>query len=176
VILIALPPDFFYFVGGRSQSVYANHAGIIDFFRRLISSHHSVRWIISLHPSMKRSDYTLLELAGATLIDEPIYQLIPLCDIFLATVSSTIRWAIASGVPVINYDIYRFHYDDFESVDGVLYATTEVVFLLLLEALLKQATFFVTVREQQQRSAIKWGHLDGKSCERIKDNIMQQLI
>lgn len=175
VILIALPPDFFYVVGGRPQSIYANHAEVINFFSRLIGAHQSVRWIISLHPSMSKVDYGMLELAGATIIDEPAYQLLPLCDIYLATVSSTIRWAIACGVPVINYDFYRYHYDDFESVDGVLYAATEEVFQLLLKALLEQTDFLETIRTQQQLSAVQWGQLDGKCCERINEEIQQRL-
>jgi hypothetical protein len=175
VVLIALPPDFFYVVGGRPQSIYANHTEVINFFRRLICAHQSVKWIISLHPSMTKSDYGELELAGATIIDEPAYQLLPLCDIYLATVSSTIRWAIACGVPVINYDFYRYRYDDFESVDGVLYATTEEVFELLLNALLEQIDFLQRIKAQQQLSAPGWGLLDGKCCERINQEIQQQL-
>lgn len=175
VVLIALPPDFFYVVGGRPQSIYANHAEVINFFSRLIGAHQSVRWIISLHPSMTKSDYGALELAGATIIDEPAYQLLPLCDIYLATVSSTIRWAIACGVPVINYDFYRYRYDDFESVDGVLYAATEEVFELLLNALLEQIDFLHRIKAQQQLSAFRWGLLDGKCCERINEEIQQRL-
>jgi hypothetical protein len=175
VILLALPPDFFYVVGGRPQSVYASHAEVIDFFSRLIRSYQSVRWIISLHPAMSKVDYDMLELAGATIIDEPAYQLLPLCDIYLATVSSTIRWAIACGVPVINYDFYRYRYDDFEAVDGVLYAASEEVFHLFLEALLKQTAFFEAIRRQQKLSAIQWGQLDGQCCERINNVIQKRL-
>ena len=175
VVLLALPPDFFYVVGGRPQSNYANHAEVINFFSHLIGAHQSVRWIISLHPSMTKSDYGALELAGATIIDEPAYQLLPLCDIYLATVSSTIRWAIACGVPVINYDFYRYRYDHFESVDGVLYAATEEVFDLLLNALLEQVDFLQRIKEQQQLSSFRWGLLDGKCCERINEEIQQRL-
>jgi len=32
VILIGLPPDFFYCTGGRPQSTYSNHAEVIEFF------------------------------------------------------------------------------------------------------------------------------------------------
>lgn len=175
VILIALPPDFFYVVGGRPQSVYANHAEVIDFISRLIRDNQSVRWIISLHPSMSKSDYGGLELAGATIIDEPAYQLLPLCDIYMATVSSTIRWAIACGVPVINYDFYRYRYNDFEAVDGVLYAASEEVFHVMLQALLTQPAFFEAIRNRQQLSSAQWGQLDGQCCERINEKIQKQL-
>ena len=47
-------------------------------------------------------------------------ELVPLCDLYVASVSSTIRWAIACGKPVVNYDVYRYRYTDFISLDGVL--------------------------------------------------------
>jgi len=124
---------------------------------------------------MRKVDYGMLELAGATIIDEPAYQLLSLSDIYISTVSSTIRWAIACGVPVINFDFYRYRYEDFEAVDGVLYATTEVLFLLFLDALLKQPDFYKKIKDQQQLSAPYWGALDGRCCERI-DNIIQQVL
>ncbi len=35
-------------------------------------------------------------------------SLVPLCSLYVASVSATIRWAIACGKPVVNYDVYRF--------------------------------------------------------------------
>jgi hypothetical protein len=46
-------------------------------------------------------------------------DMVPTCDFYVASVSSTIRWAIACGKPVINYDVYRYRYSDFLKVPGV---------------------------------------------------------
>ncbi len=53
---------------------------------------------------------------GVRLVTDDIARLIPLCDVFVASVSATISMALACGKPVVNYDVYRFRYDDFEGV------------------------------------------------------------
>ncbi len=40
-------------------------------------------------------------------------DLIAICEHFVASISSTIRWALAAGLSVINYDVYAFRYTDF---------------------------------------------------------------
>ena len=40
-------------------------------------------------------------------------SLVAISDMYVASVSSTIRWAILAGIPVINYDVYQYGYEDF---------------------------------------------------------------
>lgn len=54
--------------------------------------------------------------------NEDTTHLIPLADLYIATVSATIRWALACGIPVINYDAYGYNYDDFTDFPEVRHA------------------------------------------------------
>jgi hypothetical protein len=170
-VLVAFPPDFFYVDGGRPQSVYKNHEEVVTFFSNLISSEKSVRWLISLHPSMKASDFKILEESGAIILEEPAYLLMPLIDVFIATVSSTIRWAISCGVPVINFDFYRYKYSDFMDLDGVLYADSQEDFLAIFSTLISRDEYFHLIKKSQERSSVNWGRLDGDCCFRIHNYI-----
>ena len=62
-------------------------------------------------------------------------ELVPLCDVFVASISSTIRWAIACGKPVVNYDVYRYRYTDFIGVEGVLTCEEQDEFVSVLRRL-----------------------------------------
>ncbi len=166
-ILIAFPPDFFYVNGGRPQSIFKNHGEVVSFFYNLINSENSVRWLISLHPSMKAFDFKVFEDIGAKIIEEPAYMLLPLVDVYIATVSSTIRWAISCGVPVLNFDFYRYRYSDFMNLDGVIYADTEMNFLVSFRALIEQDDYYNKVKEFQKNISSQWGVLDGACCLRI---------
>lgn len=166
-ILIAFPPDFFYVNGGRPQSIFKNHDEVVSFFYRLIKSENSVRWLISLHPSMKTFDFKVFEDIGAIIIEEPAYMVLPLVDLYIATVSSTIRWAISCGVPVLNFDFYRYRYSDFMNLDGVIYADTEMNFLVSFRALIEQDDYYVAVKEFQKNISSQWGVMDGECCLRI---------
>ena len=61
-----------------------------------------------------------IETANVRIAARRTSELVPLCDLYVASVSSTIRWAIACGKPVINYDVYRYRYTDFLNLEGVL--------------------------------------------------------
>jgi hypothetical protein len=170
-ILFALPPDFYYVNGGRPQSIFNNYKECIDYFLDFIEQKNQVKWYMTLHPSMNRSDYKAFEDIGVTILSDPAYMLLPLVDIFIASVSSTIRWAIACGVPTINFDFYLYKYDDFMNQDGVLYADNKNSFNDIMNKLISDAEYYTCIRKKQSISSLKWGKLDDMCCVRIYDEI-----
>jgi hypothetical protein len=85
----------------------------------------------------------------------------------VASVSSTIRWAIACGKPVINYDVYRYRYTDFLNIDGVLVTEEYEQFRGWIRGLTGDADQLEALRQRQMRAARRWGFLDGRCSERI---------
>jgi len=66
--------------------------------------------LISLHPRSNLSHYRWIEEKYPVKISkEPLKDILVIADIFVATYSSTIRWAIALGIPVINLDFWQFN-------------------------------------------------------------------
>jgi len=94
-------------------------------------------------------------------------DLIPLCDFYVASVSSTIRWAIACGKPVINYDVYRYRYTDYLGLKGVLTIEEQDEFLDLLQRIATDSVYRNEIAEFQKIDAPRWGNLDGKAGQRI---------
>ena len=62
-------------------------------------------------------------------------EMVPASDIYVASISSTIRWAITCGKPVVNYDVYRYRYTDFLAVPGVLATEEQAEFRAVLQRL-----------------------------------------
>ncbi len=93
--------------------------------------------------------------------------LVPLCDLYVAAVSSTIRWAIACGKPVINYDVYQYDYKDYEGVEAVSLVNTREEFRDLLQELTTNRDRLAAMAATQQRESTRWGCLDGMSGQRI---------
>jgi hypothetical protein len=94
-------------------------------------------------------------------------ELVPLCDLYVASVSSTIRWAIACGKPVINYDVYRYRYTDFMNIDAVLFTEEYAEYCGWIRKLAEQPEELEALRQKQVRNAPRWGFLDGRCSERI---------
>lgn len=96
-------------------------------------------------------------------------RLIAACDAYVASVSATIRWAIASGVPVINYDVYRFGYDDYDDLSAVLTVDNLLDFKSSLGRLTSDAVWRAELAAVQRRESPRWGSADGRCGERLVD-------
>ena len=61
--------------------------------------------LISLHPRSRRGDYQeMADGCGARIAESPLLELLPAADLFVATHSSTVRWAILLKTPIIVLD------------------------------------------------------------------------
>ena len=99
--------------------------------------------------------------------DVDTLELVPACDLFVACVSSTLRWAISCGIPAINYDCYDYGYTDFDSAKGVFTVTQYAEFEDVLERLTADKEAYKAAAAAQRASAPDWGMHDGRSMERI---------
>ncbi len=94
-------------------------------------------------------------------------ELVPVCDLFVACVSSTLRWAIACGIPAVNYDCYDYGYTDFDPAKGVSTVNKYTDFELVLQRLTEDTRAYAEARRLQAESSAEWGIHDGQSMERI---------
>lgn len=163
ILLCAMPPDF----AGREGCEFASYREIMEFWMATLSGLRRFNIVVRLHPSLDMKDFA--HLAGGTIhfARRDTAQLIPLCDLFVASVSSTIRWAIACGIPVVNYDLYRFRYGDFYRIPGVLLVETPDAFMRILQQLDAEPDYFESVRAAQKGASRDWGALDGHAGDRI---------
>jgi hypothetical protein len=167
IILTALPPDFLYLTGGRPECDFSDYEALVEFWLEACTSVEGHSVVIALHPSVPASEAPRFERYGARVAKFNTAELVPLCDIYVASVSSTIRWAIACGKPVVNYDVYRYRYTDFARVEGVLACEEQQEFMALLRRLGSDRAFADQVRRKQAAVAAHWGRLDGRSGERM---------
>lgn len=71
--------------------------------------------LLSLHPRSRMEDYVFLSKKfGATILSKPLVDVIAVADLFVATHSSTVRWAVLMRIPTIVLD-------DFDIGGGAMY-------------------------------------------------------
>jgi hypothetical protein len=167
IILVALPPDFLYVNGGRPECDFTTYAGLVDFWMGLLRNVKNHNVILTLHPSVARESALHLETETIKIANAPTASLIPLCDIFFASVSSTIRWAIACGKPVLNYDVYRYRYTDYVDVPGVVIVEDKDEIADVLLRLTSDSALLDEVTKKQRAWARHWGLLDGEVGTRM---------
>jgi len=173
IILVAVPPNSLIFTGGRPECDFQDYDSLVEFFVNSAAACPDHNVLLALHPSEPREERLKLERAHVKVACEETFKLVPLCDLYIASVSSTIRWAIACGKPVLNYDAYRYRYDDFVDEPGVLITEEQREFICLLRRLTTDCEFFEHVRSMQARRSLLWGTLDGNSGKRLMEALDQ---
>lgn len=91
-------------------------------------------------------------------------EIIAAADLYIASVSSTIRWALACGITTINYDIYNYGYGDFDSAKNYKTVIKFEDFKTQVNQFLNSFEIAYDIKKQMQPN---FGKLDGKANVRI---------
>jgi hypothetical protein len=166
IVLCAFPPD--QVSGGRADCEYAGYRELAAAWLECLGQLRGCVVLVTLHPRTRAAGLPVPLPAGVEVSTEETLALVPYCDVFVASVSATIRWAIACGIPVVNYDVYRFRYRDYSDVPGTLTVETRKEFEATLSRLTLDRDYLANVAGQQRAVANYWGLVDGRGFERIR--------
>lgn len=168
VLLIGLPPEQFS-LGIRPGMEFGNYRDLVEFIIAAtiaVAANKYNIWV-SLHPRTRREDVEFIEAKAVRIVDGPIEEILPTAHIYISVISATIRWAIACEVPVLNFDAYQAHYDDFTGLDGVVEVSTKEQFQRAIALMTQDVAYYSRVAQAQTRDAGRLFKLDGKAEERI---------
>jgi len=159
-ILCAVPPSQW----PRPGVGFDNYDQFLKEFFEYLANFTDAEIIYKFHPRMDAeeiaqigSNYNIRYSLSDTA------ELIAISDMYLASVSSTIRWALALGLSTINYDLYDYGYGDF---DGSRNVQTVVTFGNFKTAFEKQYKFLVQQFKNPEFDRF-YGNVDGHSGDRI---------
>lgn len=170
VVLIGLPPNQFG-AGKREGCEFNTYEELV---RHIVGTIVAVcagvaTVLINLHPRIDPASVAFLADMDATIVNEPIEDLVPLSDVYVAVASATIRIGISCGIPVINFDAYQYNYDDYKGLAGVLEIKSKSSFDEAVNSLVRDGDFYASVRAAQQDTANRLCLLDGKAGQRMLD-------
>ena len=163
-ILVSWPPSYH---GERAQhSEFPTYADMTRIVLQRLAQLPNTRVTVSAHPAVTASDRAMIASSGVDVSDEYVLRLIPKHDIYVSYFSSTIRWAVASGKPVLNYDAYKLGLDVYDQAPGVL-TTPSLDRLIAAAGDLTSESAFARLAGQQIEVAGRWGLLDAPAMPRI---------
>lgn len=167
-LLLAIPPDQYDLIDSAHVAYGTYHAMLremVGVAKALAMDGWEV--LINLHPRIERDSVDWLKGMGVVIVDRPVETLVPLADLFVASASATIRWAICAGVPVINYDVYRYRYDDYRDCPGVVEVDKPEAYRAALLRLLTEPDAWEARKKLQDREARYLFKVDGHASERL---------
>ena len=159
-VLVSWPPSFHQTHGDRTEFP-DSYASLTCAALQPLINHPNVRLTVTLHPGTLTKDRTIFNDLGIPLSESSIFNLIPRHDIFVTMGSSTTRWAIACGKPVLNYDFYKITLTAYRDAPGVLQIEKHQPYLDSLRRLIEDDAFFAATAEQQISVANDWGLING---------------
>jgi hypothetical protein len=165
LLLCGLPPDQKTY--DRPGCEFTSFDDMLAFWGDCLKSVTGWNVIIRPHPKTPPDRLGPLRERGLNISYADTAALVPLCDLYVAATSATIRWAIACGKPVINYDVYQYGYRDYEGVQGVLLVNTRADFSERLSRLTANEGERAALAAAQEAIASRWGRLDGFSGKRL---------
>lgn len=124
--------------------------------------------LLSLHPKSDRRRYASIAAAhGLAVARNPLSDILPAADIFQATFSSTVRWALMLGIPSVVFDPLGRRYDIYKSVPGVAHPADWDELASTLAALTDNSDILGEARAAAARGGEAIGRLDGRAGERL---------
>lgn len=171
LIVCSLPPDEFYRQGGRPECSFRDHAGVAEAIAGEMAAVRERGWnaVLCLHPSLVHEQMKPLERFGAPISRRHTAELVALCDLYVASNSTTIQWASTCGKPIINYDVYRYRQNDYASVGGMITMEEQSEFAAVLRRITSDPAYHHQLAAAQDAIKETWGRLDGHAGDRIAE-------
>jgi CDP-glycerol glycerophosphotransferase (TagB/SpsB family) len=141
---------------------------MIDFWLGEMSAFKDSVIIVKPHPAISHDDVEYMRRYGYEVSDLSTAVLVTACDLYLSSTSSTIRWGLANGKPVMNYDMYRYHYSDYASEEAVVTVWTKEEFRNEVARWANDESYLGKLTRAAYHAAGHWGMLDGRSMDRIR--------
>lgn len=167
LILCALPPNQLR-GQGRPQCSFDEYALLLKSFVEPLS--HLVdtcNVLLTPHPRIDEEDLVYVKARGLYIARDNIADLVPLCDLYIASCSATIRLAVNCGIPVVNYDVYRYDYDDYKNVPGIKTISQNEDYVNTVHQLGDFGTEYAVLESAQQVFAAQETLMDGQAGCRI---------
>ncbi len=168
LVVVAMPPDQL----ATRPCEYPHYADMVTAFASLPGELAGVNVVVSPHPNISAEGRALIRATGVVLVETTVADLLPLADLYISSVSSTIKWALGCGIPVIDFDCYGYGYSDYLNLPQVISASDETAFR---SALLR----FGDPAECSQLVALArcgaehWGSFDGMALDRLVELLLE---
>ena len=168
LVLCSFPPN--QLTATRPDCEFSDFGSLIDFWLgQLVNLKDQIdcEVIVKPHPALEAQHVERLRSFPLVFTERETATLIPICDLYNTSVSSTIRWALACGKPVLNYDVFRYRYLDFRNEPAVITVEQRDEFTGRLAEICGVDGELASLTDKARVTSGEWGMLDGASDARL---------
>ncbi len=164
IILCAVPQ-----IGEEGALPWEKHWELTEFLFKVLASPDGVSVVLSLHQKSPVDQYKpLADKYGAVIAgNHNIYELIPLCDVFVAAFSSTVVLAMGAHKPAVVIDFYDLDYHFYDECKGLVIVRSQDDFEPTLKSIVCEQVHYDRLVAGHEECAPEWINMDGKCSERM---------
>jgi hypothetical protein len=153
--------------GEHLQMPWSEHVGKIEQLCAILQR-SGFEAVLSLHPKAERERYqSLADRHNLQIAQQPLSEILPMADIFVASWSSTLRWSAMLGIPSINLDWAGQGYTLFAELTSLPMSRTPGDLEPLLSGFANDATGRQALGERLRKESSVYGTIDGQAGQRI---------
>jgi len=162
VLICALPQW-----GEHLQLAWQDHIKKIEQLSALLER-SGCKVVLSLHPKTQREIYQpIADRYNLQISDHPLSVILPGADLFIASWSSTLRWAAMLGIPSVNLDWAQQRYTLFSRLTSLPTSEGPEDLGPLLSRLVDNASIRQSLGEGLKEESSAYGSVDGQAGQRI---------
>jgi len=152
------------------------HWAEIEFLFRTLERAWKGPVLASLHPKSDPDQYrAFASKHGVQIAEDRLQRILPSCDVFVATYSSTVVQAIALAKPTVVVDFYGLDYTFYDNAPGVVVTRDRQQLEPVLGRIQTDPAYRRQLSQRQESTGKDWCLLDGRSTARILD-VLEKLI
>lgn len=172
LVLISLPPNFDDYYDNNYCGSYFK---MLQMLTTQIGLYPNLSALVSIHPATLDRDRKEILSFDWKISEKPILEDLYQSDICISVFSSTIRWFLASSIPVINLDIWNFELELYSKSTGFLNCKNEAGFMNNLSKLSSQKKL-AQLRKEMTKVASDWGIIDGEATSRLLETLRSRKL
>ena len=128
--------------------------------------------LISLHPKMNLKNYQFLEKEyNCKILEESLVDVLVVADMFVATFSSTVVWAVLCGINTIVVDFYGLQYRMYDFLTSIKKVDNKDVFSEKLNQCISETVDFTSDWKKLSKDEVFDGNTVARYFQLIKETI-----
>lgn len=132
--------------------------------------------LLSLHPKSDPRLYEeVIDSRGLAIASQPLRRILSAADVFVATYSSTVRWAALLAIPTLIFDLHGMNYPMYDHIQGLVRCDSIEDLPEALRKIAFDDRFRTVCREALKDSGRTLEPLDGQAVARVLNALAERL-
>lgn len=178
IITLAIPSPTDVYTRKQFKVEFKSHDEIFKYLVKQVSKIKSHSIILSLHPSLRNNPedlakYQTYQTENIKICNRPTAEMIAVSDMYIASGSGTILWALAAGCAVMDYDVLGLDFNFYSNNPDLITPKNKKQFEKEINKICAKPELIKEIKTRMKDRKSYYGKLDGKAVKRIQEVISE---